>query len=324
MAHEVLMAHDEVLEWMLQERDQVKYFKLWRICNDMYKRKMGKSMNEMDYNKQHTIEYYNNHAGTYDNDGEYPANKFRLELISGILDKLPKGKILDAGCGTGKFLEIATKKGFDCTGCDFSKGMLNKAKEIVPNVLFYQTSIDDLSMFDDNSFDYVFCLGVLPYIPEEQENKIYQELRRVIKKGGYFISAHQNELFDIFTFNKYTLRFYEKNIFSLVNIENAKEKLASLIMNPDKPINKNSENSARDIVFTKPENPILYPSKLAKYGFEHKEFLYYNFHCLPPLIRNADKKLIEISKEMEIKLAKEWQGMFMASTFINVAKAMQI
>ena len=319
MAHEVLMAHDEVLEWMLQERDQVKYFKLWRICNDMYKRKMGKSMNEMDYNKQHTIEYYNNHAGTYDNDGEYPANKFRLELISGILDKLPKGKILDAGCGTGKFLEIATKKGFDCTGCDFSKGMLNKAKEIVPNVLFYQTSIDDLSMFDDNSFDYVFCLGVLPYIPEEQENKIYQELRRVIKKGGYFVSAHQNELFDMFTFNKYTLNFFERNFFIFTEYE--KKDLASLITNPDVPINKNSENSARDIIFTKAENPILYPGKLAKYGFINKEFLYYNFHNLPPLLRNGNIREIEKSINMEIVLAKEWQGMFMASTFISVAQA---
>jgi len=277
----------------------------------------------MDYNKQHTIEYYNNHARTYDNDGEYPANKFRLELVSEILDKLPKGKILDAGCGTGKFLEIATKKGFDCTGCDFSKGMLEKAKDILPEIPFINTSIDDLSMFKDETFDHVFCLGVLPYIPEGQEEKVYREIRRVIKKGGYFISAHQNELFDIFTFNKYTLRFYERNIFPLlnINIEKARTKLASLITNSDKPINKNSENSARDIVFTKPENPILYPSKLAKYGFEHKEFLYYNFHCLPPLIRNADKKLIEISKEMEIKLSKDWRGMFMASTFISVAQA---
>lgn len=277
---------------------------------------------KMNYNKQNTIKYYDSHASTYDNDGIYPANQFRLKLVSNILDQLPKGKILDAGCGTGKFLEVATQKGFDCFGCDFSEGMLNQAREILSDVPLIHTSIDNLSMFEDEFFDHVFCLGVLPYLPEEQESNIYTELRRVIKPGGYFVSAHQNELFDMFTFNKYTLRFFEKNFLSLVNVGTyrAIAQLSSLITNPDKPVNKNSENSARDIVFTKPENPILYPEKLKKYGFEHKEFLYYNFHCLPPLIRNGDKELIETSKKMEIQYARHWQGMFMASTFISVAQ----
>jgi len=273
----------------------------------------------MTYDKVNTIAYYNETAETYDNDGIYPANRFRLELIAEILNKLPKGKIFDAGCGTGLFLKMAHKAGFECMGCDFSEGMLKKAKNILPDILLIQSSIDDLFMFEDKSFDHVFCLGVFPYIPEEKEGKAYKELRRVIKPGGYFVTAHQNELFDMFSFNKYTLKFFERNFF--VSTEYEKTELAKLITNPHKPVNKDNKNSARDIVFTKPENPLLYPGKLAKHCFEHKEFLYYNFHKLPPLIRNADKRLIEASKSMEITFAKRWQGMFMASTFVSVAVA---
>lgn len=279
----------------------------------------------MNYKKENTIEYYNTHAVNYDNDGEYPANKFRLELVTGILKQLPKGKILDAGCGTGQFLKVAHDAGFKCIGCDFSKGMLSEARKTLAKtyIPLIRASLDNLSMFKDGVFDHVFCLGVLPYIPEEEEEKVYRELRRVIKKDGCFVTAHQNELFDMFTFNKYTIRFYERNILPLVGIdfERAKIELASLITNPDKPVNKDGENSARDIIFTKPENPITYPDKLIKHGFINKEFMYYNFHCLPPLIRNEDKELIEISKQMEIVYAKKWQGMFMASTFISVAQA---
>jgi ubiquinone/menaquinone biosynthesis C-methylase UbiE len=284
----------------------------------------------MNYNQENTIKYYNTHAKTYDNDGEYPANKYRLELVSNILDELPKGKILDAGCGTGEFLKISHEAGFKCIGCDFSQGMLDKAKETLAGsyIPVIKTSLDDLSMFKDGVFDHVFCLGVLPYIPETQEDKVYRELRRVIKKGGYFVTAHQNELFDMFTFNKYTLRFFDRNIFPLiqevnskVDIEALRYELAGLLTDPDEPINKDENNSARDIIFIKPENPITYPAKLASYGFASKEFLCYNFHCLPPLLRNGNSELIEISKQMEIKYSRDWQGLFMASTFINVAVA---
>lgn len=290
----------------------------------------------MIYNKQSTIKYYDTHAETYDNDGDYPADKIRLELVTDILKQVPKGKLLDAGCGTGQLLKMAHGLGFKCIGCDFSEGMLKKAKQTLTGtyVPIIQTSLDNLSMFKNGVFDSVFCLGVFPYIPEDEEGKAYQEMRRVIKPGGYFVTAHQNELFDLLTFNKYTVRFYERNILPLAQIINHdycnipyldpelwRAEVAKLLTSPDQPINKDSKNSGRDIVFTKPENPVTYPDKLAKYGFTNKDFMYYNFHCLPPLLRNSSQEWIDISKKMEIQYSKTWQGMFMASTFISVAQA---
>jgi ubiquinone/menaquinone biosynthesis C-methylase UbiE len=286
-----------------------------------------------------TAEYYDQIAKTYDENGYsesdryYPGNLYRLELAKNILAEIPSGKILDAGCGTGQLLAYLAEKGYECSGCDISKNMLDQAGENVSKVTskqvqLVQTSLDDLSMFEDHYFDHIFCLGVFPYITEDQEGACYKELHRIIKPGGLFVTAHENEIFDTFTFNKYTLRFFENNVYPLlgevaedIDASELTSSLAGLITNPDKPVNVDPKKSGRDIIFTKPENPITYGDKLSSYGFKNCEILYYHFHALPPLLRNDKSKLLALSKKMEIRFAKEWQGMFLASTFISVARA---
>lgn len=295
----------------------------------------------MDFDLKRTAAYYDQAAETYDvcaysPDGpHYPANYYRFELVKRLIEGMPPGKVLDAGCGTGLALVHLARHGRGCAGCDVSKGMLDQARKNLDeagfsNVRLIHAPLDDLNMFDSASFDHVLCLGVFPYIPEAQEGPCYRELRRVIKPGGWFVTAHENELFDAFTFNKYTLRFFERNIAPLlrqaddrVDPGELENRLAALMTNPDLPVNTDPKRSGRDIIFTKPENPLTYAEKLADYGFAGRETLYYHFHAAPPLLRNDDPALIELSKKLEITCAKAWQGMFMASTFINVAQAVE-
>ena len=96
-----------------------------------------------------------------------------------------------------------------------------------------------------------------------------------------------------------------------------------LIKYPNKPIKDDpdiSYHSTREYVFTKPENPITYPKKLLRYNFEHQDTFFYNFHVMPPLIRNKDKKMLDISKKLEIKYSQDWRGMFLASTFVTISQ----
>ena len=294
----------------------------------------------MKYALKNTIDYYDRASNNYDEKTYgtsrpgYSPNFYRLEIVKLILSKLSAGtKILDAGCGTGEFLVHLAESGYEPTGCDVSSGMLTKARQKISEVSkkkahLVETPLDDLRMFQSNSFDHIFCLGVLPYIPEENEAQCYSELHRVIKPNGYLVTAHQNEVFDMFTFNKYTLRFFERNIYPLIreisdkrDLGELKAQISSLITNPDKPTNVDPQKSARDTIFVKPENPITYPNKLRQYHFENRDFYYYHFHALPPILRNPDADLLELSEKMEIHFSQRWQGMFMSSTFINVAQA---
>ena len=268
----------------------------------------------MKYDVEKVSNHYNNLSGTFE------VSPYRFELLKKISGKLPKGKVLDAGCGEGHLLDHLSRNGFECIGCDVSPKMLQKArKRLAGRAQLVETPLNDLKMLDSESFDHIFSIGVFHHISEEEEAVCYRELGRVLKPGGYFITSHQNELFDMFTFNKYTLRFFERNIYPLlaettdIKLEDAKNKIASLITNPDKPVNADPKKSIRDILFSKPENPFSYPEKLAKYGFVNKEILYCHFHALPPLCGNV------AAGKLEIKFANKWQGMFIGAHFVSVA-----
>ena len=288
-----------------------------------------------------TIKYYDDNAAKYDqrsynsDDLNYPANLFRLEIAKNLLNKIPKGKVLDSGCGTGQLLCYLLENEYDCAGFDFSTKMIEKARNNIEKIsekkiTLINTSMDDLSAFEDNSFDIVCCLGIFPYILPENEEKSYSEIARVIKKGGYLLTAEENELFDLFTFNKYSIRFFERNFLPLIkNVENeisadeCKKYISNLIKYPNKPIKDDPDidyHSTREYVFTKPENPITYPNKLLKYNFKHMDTYYYNFHAMPPLIRNNEKKFLDISKKLEINMSQDWRGMFIASTFLTISQ----
>lgn len=292
------------------------------------------------YIREKTENYYNEQAENYDEAsyysnklGFYPANFYRLQLTKQIANDFlkPNSTLLDAGCGTGEIMQFLLDSKHIVKGCDISLGMIDIAKKKLRskgyNPQIEQTSLENLSCYSNNEFDAIFCMGVFPYIPEELEDGCYAELYRVLRTGGLLITAHENELFDLFTFNKFTLRFFERNFMPLIkdissNIkeEELVEKIASLITHPEEPKATNALKAPRDIIFTKPENPLTYKNKIEKYGFHMQDTLFYHFHCLPPLIRNSDEQYMNISKEMEFKLSREWQGLFLSSTFIAVAK----
>jgi ubiquinone/menaquinone biosynthesis C-methylase UbiE len=100
-------------------------------------------------------------------------------------------KVLDAGCGAGRFsIEIA-KSGSSVTLLDISKEQLRIAKIKLEesNLLskvdgIINGDLRDLSMFENNIFDTVVCYGApLNYLLENRE-KAVEELIRVTKPGG--------------------------------------------------------------------------------------------------------------------------------------------
>lgn len=97
------------------------------------------------------------------------------------------GQVLDAGCGVGKpTSEFLTKRGFDVTGVDISKRMVDLAKENVPAAKFYQKNILSLD-FPDDSFDGIICVYTLWHIPRINHPSIIQNFHRMLKDGGILV-----------------------------------------------------------------------------------------------------------------------------------------
>ena len=112
---------------------------------------------------------------------------------------LPKsGLILDAGGGPGKYTVELAKKGYDVILLDLSPKCLELAEKKIKEAgvedrvkKIIEGNVVDLSMFDDNTFDAVLCLGPLSHLIEEKDReKAANELVRVAKPGAYlFISV---------------------------------------------------------------------------------------------------------------------------------------
>lgn len=99
--------------------------------------------------------------------------------------KIRKGKILDSGCGDGRFLPYAD------VGVDFSKGMLKKAKYKGRDLV--RASILHLP-FKNKSFDVAFMVDVLLHIEPDKQKQALTEAKRVAKTVYNFLGEHRTIL----------------------------------------------------------------------------------------------------------------------------------
>lgn len=98
-----------------------------------------------------------------------------------------KGKlILDVGCGTGRFAEIALKAGAYVVGLDYSSAAYVASKNLEKYSNFRAIRGDIYKLpFKEKSFDIVYCLGVLQHTPNVEQ--AFKSLPLVVKKSGYLV-----------------------------------------------------------------------------------------------------------------------------------------
>ncbi len=107
----------------------------------------------------------------------------KMKYVTKLLEKTPKtSKILDAGCGQGLLVEYFRKKGYDITGIDAFYG-----SEFVQKGDLLQNDLQD------NSFDVILCLDVIEHFPLLEQEKLIQELTRILKPNGQIIWSIPNQ-----------------------------------------------------------------------------------------------------------------------------------
>lgn len=107
------------------------------------------------------------------------------------IDKLDKDNVIaDFGCGTGRLVEILSKKNFEKVyGIDYSDNMLRMARKrcASPNVEYKNMDIIDLRKLY-GKIDIAFSINsILPRDPNDTP-KMIQEIYRTLKPGGLFIA----------------------------------------------------------------------------------------------------------------------------------------
>jgi SAM-dependent methyltransferase len=104
-----------------------------------------------------------------------------------IIDKYVKKnlKILESGCGAGKWVFYYHRKGCDISGIDWSQEVVNAAKSYDPSVKILQGDARSTG-FHDNEFDVILSLGTVEH-DINGPAKALKEIHRLLKKNGIAI-----------------------------------------------------------------------------------------------------------------------------------------
>lgn len=101
-----------------------------------------------------------------------------------LIEVLPPGRALDAGCGTGRHARRLVELGHEVTGVDLTPQMLERARSAVPEAEFRQGDLRELPA-EDGQFGLVVCGLALAHVKELPA--AIGELARVLAVGGHLI-----------------------------------------------------------------------------------------------------------------------------------------
>jgi SAM-dependent methyltransferase len=118
---------------------------------------------------------------------EYQSNIWKGHYSLDLLGSICKGRLLDAGCGSGKYSIPLQMRGFDVIGVDVSSDALKMAKKGSVcrelDIKFLEADICHLP-FQDASFDVMWCYGVLQHLLSDEREFAISEFSRLLRSGG--------------------------------------------------------------------------------------------------------------------------------------------
>ncbi len=120
----------------------------------------------------------------YQGDKKYIQRNMN-KFLTHLLKFKPKGKILDAGCAYGFFLEVAAKKGFSVYGFDPSLHAVNHAREMHGDRVAHSTISQ--SSYANKSFDAITMFDVFEHLNDPVAD--LKHLRQFLRDDGVMMIA---------------------------------------------------------------------------------------------------------------------------------------
>lgn len=125
-----------------------------------------------------------------------------LEFVLNRFDKykVPKGLVLDLGCGTGTFTQMLSDKGYDMIGVDVSDEMLGKAllkrDESGGDILYLLQDMREFELYGTVGAVVSVCDSINYLLTDEDVIQTFKLVNNYLDPGGIFI-------FDFNTLYKY-------------------------------------------------------------------------------------------------------------------------
>ena len=256
----------------------------------------------------------------------YPDHVFRLKIFLDLLAALKPKQLLDAGCGSGVPLINFLDADYNTYGFDLSPNMVLEAKQNVKaaghdDSRVFQGDLDNFSPPTLEKFDAIAALGSVYYTPDTLAT--LSNLKSHLTDNGDLIFSLRNELFSLFSLNKYSVEYLTGSIYPIRELStelrnSVEEFLGSKFTDAD--IAQLFKNVDERQIMSQLHNPLTVATELLDpIGMELVDIYYYHFHALPPIFEHSHpQEFRKLSAGYESP--SDWRGLFMASCFVVHAR----
>lgn len=286
---------------------------------------------------------YSTWSGRYYEDYYCGATAYppvHTDIVRELLQKAGVCTLLDAGCGPASMLRDLALPGIERWGFDLTPSMVVEARRVLsiqglPEDRVWEGSVLDAAAFRSRAgapadgFGAAICFGVLPHVPENADDSVLANLRDAVKPGGLIAVEARNQLFALFTLNRYSRDFFRDILIDVPTLldhaheigelEATKQAVAAIDkgFRTDLPSIRAGEHGqpGYDEVLSRTHNPFLLRKAAEALGLIEVEVLFYHFHALPPMLESAAPAVFRRAS-LALENSRDWRGHFMASAFI--------
>jgi ubiquinone/menaquinone biosynthesis C-methylase UbiE len=111
-----------------------------------------------------------------------PLSRRRFFEGTGWPDRLDGERVLEVGCGAGRFTEVLVSTGAEVVAVDSSSAVEAARATVGDRATVLRADLFALP-FDEESFDRVFCYGVLQHTPDPRA--AFLTIARYVRPGGW-------------------------------------------------------------------------------------------------------------------------------------------
>lgn len=112
----------------------------------------------------------------------------------------PRRRALDFGCGVGRLTQALCNYFDEVCGVDIAPSMIDLSKKLnryEGRCSYFLNERDDLKIFEDNKFDFIYTNITLQHMKPVYSKKYIQEFLRILSPNGVLIFQLPSQLYNV-------------------------------------------------------------------------------------------------------------------------------